>query len=60
RLRASRGGVGAAALRGATCGGCRLELNPHDLQAIRVAAEDEVVRCEECGRILVRVPGGAV
>ncbi|MBI9114308.1 zinc ribbon domain-containing protein [Sanguibacter suaedae] len=54
KLRSQLGGLGAAALRGRRCEGCRLELNPTDLQAIRAAAPDEVVRCEECGRILVR------
>ena len=56
KVRAQQGGVGAAALRGRRCEGCRLELNPTDLQRIRAAGEDEVVRCEECRRILVRVP----
>jgi len=56
RLRASLGGVGAAALHRGQCQGCHLTLNPADLQRIRAAAPDEVVRCEECGRILVRTP----
>jgi predicted nucleic acid-binding Zn-ribbon protein len=56
KLRTQLGGVGAAALRGRRCEGCRLELNPLDLDAIRGKAEDQVVRCEECGRILVRLP----
>lgn len=54
RIRESSGGLGAAPLQARRCGGCRLELNPVDLQAIAKAAPDEVVRCEECGRILVR------
>ena len=33
-----------------------MELNPTDLQRIASAPADEVVRCEECRRILVRVP----
>jgi predicted nucleic acid-binding Zn-ribbon protein len=41
-------------LRARRCEGCRLELNPQELQRIRAAADDEVVRCEECRRILVR------
>lgn len=53
RLRAHTGS-GAAPLLQRRCGGCRLELNAVDLSRIRSAAEDEVVRCEECGRILVR------
>lgn len=47
-------GTGAAMLRARRCEGCRLELNPQELQRIRVAADDEVVRCEDCRRILVR------
>ena len=54
RLRAQHGGVGAAALRRGRCEGCHLSLNTVDLNAIRAAAPDEVVRCEECRRILVR------
>lgn len=55
RLRGQLGGSGAAALRGTRCDGCRLELNPLDLEAIRARPADAVVRCEECGRILVRL-----
>ena len=54
KLREQKGGVGAAALRRRECGGCRLTLNPSDLAAIAAAPTDEVVRCEECSRILVR------
>ncbi|WP_432546713.1 zinc ribbon domain-containing protein [Kineococcus sp. SYSU DK004] len=54
KVRAPRGGVGAALLRARRCEGCRLELNASDLAATRAAASDEVVFCEECGRILVR------
>lgn len=54
KLRAQLGGLGAAALRGNRCEGCRLELNPTDLAAARNAPAEQVVRCEECGRILVR------
>jgi predicted nucleic acid-binding Zn-ribbon protein len=54
RLRAQHGGVGAAALRQGRCEGCRLSFSTSDLNAIRAAAPDEVLRCEECRRILVR------
>lgn len=54
RIREQKGGVGAAALRARRCGGCSLELNSADLASIAAKAADEVVRCEECGRILVR------
>jgi len=54
KLRESKGGVGAAALRARSCEGCRLEINGADLREIAAAADDDVVRCPECGRILVR------
>jgi predicted nucleic acid-binding Zn-ribbon protein len=54
RLRTQHGGVGAAALRRGQCQGCHLTLNAGDLAVIRAAAPDDVVRCEECRRILVR------
>ena len=54
RLRLGQGGVGAAALRARQCGGCRLTLDSAELAQIKAAPSDEVVRCEECSRILVR------
>ncbi len=56
RVRETSGGVGAAALRQRRCEGCRLELAGSELSAVRQAAPDEVVRCENCRRILVRTP----
>ena len=54
KLREQKGGVGAAALRRRECGGCRLTLNASDLSLIAKRPDDDVVRCEECNRILVR------
>ncbi|MBV9871902.1 MAG: hypothetical protein JO214_14900 [Frankiaceae bacterium] len=54
KLRSSSGGVGAAALHRGRCEGCHLQLNTTDLNAIKDAPEDEVIRCEECRRILIR------
>jgi predicted nucleic acid-binding Zn-ribbon protein len=54
RLRESKGGVGAALLRARQCGGCMLALDNAELATIRAAADDDVIRCEECSRILVR------
>ena len=54
KIRATSGGIAAAEIRQRRCGGCRLELNNVDLDRIRRAAEDEVVRCEECRRIMIR------
>ena len=54
KLRGSKSGVGAAALRARQCGGCRLTLDHAELAVIKAAPSDEVIRCEECQRILVR------
>jgi uncharacterized protein len=54
RVREQKGGVGAAALRQRRCEGCSLQLNAADLGVIAKAPDDEVLRCEECNRILVR------
>lgn len=54
KIRADHGGVGAAHLHRGSCQGCRLELPPNELERLRAAAPDAVVRCEECRRILVR------
>ena len=54
RLREQKGGVGAALLRARRCEGCSLELNSGDLAVIAKQSSDEVVRCEECARILIR------
>jgi predicted nucleic acid-binding Zn-ribbon protein len=54
KLREQKGGVGAAALRARQCEGCRLTLDASILGDIARRPTDDVVRCEECGRILVR------
>jgi predicted nucleic acid-binding Zn-ribbon protein len=54
KLRVSKQGVAAAALRARRCSGCQMTINPSDLAVIAKAPSDEVVRCEECSRILVR------
>jgi len=54
RIRADQGGVGAARVHRGRCEGCHLDLPPSDKGRIRAAAPDEVLRCEECRRILVR------
>lgn len=48
------GGVGAALLRRGRCTGCQLEATSADMMRYRGAPADEVLRCEECNRILVR------
>jgi len=47
-------GIGAALLRAGRCEGCRLELAGSERSKVKSTAADEVVRHEECGRILVR------
>lgn len=54
KVRASHSGVGAAELRNRRCTGCQLEINAAELRVFAAAPEDEVLRCEECSRILVR------
>lgn len=48
-------GIGAARLQGGRCGACRIELDRGELARISAAPEDEVMRCEECGAILLRL-----
>ncbi|MEV6599263.1 C4-type zinc ribbon domain-containing protein [Actinoplanes sp. NPDC051346] len=47
-------GLGAALFRSGRCGGCRIELYGADLGRVKSAPADEVVRCEDCRRIMVR------
>jgi predicted nucleic acid-binding Zn-ribbon protein len=54
KIRASSDGIGAAVLRKRRCEGCNLELNQGEINRFTAAAEDEVLRCEECRRILIR------
>ncbi|WP_433049934.1 zinc ribbon domain-containing protein [Dactylosporangium sp. CS-033363] len=54
KIRESSGGIGAAMLRQGRCEGCRIELSGGDKARVKAAPADDVVRCEECRRILVR------
>jgi predicted nucleic acid-binding Zn-ribbon protein len=53
------GGPGAGVLQGRRCGACRIEIDRGELARISAAAEDDVLRCPECGAILLRVKGSA-
>lgn len=53
KLRASKSGVGAAALEHGTCQGCHTKIPQKELERIR--AEGGLQRCENCRRILVTV-----
>lgn len=53
RLRQRLDGVGIARVDAGRCTGCHLSLSAVELDALRRTAQGEVVRHEECGRILV-------
>jgi uncharacterized protein len=53
QIRTRQGGIGAAALVGNTCQGCRVSISPVELAAIRKLPPEEIKRCENCRRILV-------
>ncbi|MGW6444919.1 zinc ribbon domain-containing protein [Lentzea sp. NPDC055074] len=48
-------GIGAAPFQSRRCGACRIELDRGAVSKLKEAAADEIVRCEECGAILVRI-----
>jgi predicted nucleic acid-binding Zn-ribbon protein len=50
----ARGGPGAGLLQARRCGACRIEIDKGELARIAAAPEDEVLRCPECGAILLR------
>ncbi|MGN6608528.1 MAG: zinc ribbon domain-containing protein [Jatrophihabitans sp.] len=50
----AKGGAGAALLQARRCQSCHIELPGSELAAVRAAAPDQVVRCDNCGAILVR------
>ena len=50
-------GIGAGRLVGGRCGACRIELDRGEVARITAAPDDEVLRCTECGAILLRVRG---
>lgn len=55
KIKGSSGGVAAAKLENGQCLGCHLQINAVEVTRIKALPEDEVVRCDECRRILVRV-----
>lgn len=54
KIRAKEGGIGAAALVNGRCGGCHLALPATELDRMKRQPPDALVRCEQCGRVLVR------
>lgn len=53
----ARGGPGAGPLQSRRCGACRIEIDRGELSRISAAADDDVLRCPECGAILLRIKG---
>lgn len=60
RLRDQLGGVAVGVLQHGRCGGCRLDIGTRELARISTAPDDEVIRCEECDRILVRTSASGI
>ena len=54
RIAKQTGSTGAAHLHARRCEGCRIELYGNELATFRKADPHTVLRCENCGRILVR------
>jgi predicted nucleic acid-binding Zn-ribbon protein len=55
KVRSSANGIGAALLIGNKCDGCHLEINAIERERIKGLDAEEVLSCEECRRILVRI-----
>lgn len=55
KIKESNGGVGAARLLNGKCDGCHLQINTVEITRIAELAANELIRCEECRRILVRI-----
>ena len=55
KVRSSADGIGAARLHNGQCEGCHLALNAAEVTRLKALPDDDVVRCEECRRILIRV-----
>ncbi|MFJ8213209.1 zinc ribbon domain-containing protein [Streptomyces sp. NPDC096033] len=60
KIRVKQGGVGAARLYQRRCEGCRLELDMAEVNEIKAAAPNQVVRHDNCGRILVRTADSGI
>jgi len=53
-LRGKLGGIAVARLVGSVCGGCHLGLSAVEVDRLKKQPPDALVRCDECGRLLVR------
>lgn len=54
QLREDLGGIAVAELNGSMCSGCNLKLSAVDFDQIKKKADDAVVNCPECNRLLIR------
>ena len=54
KIRGDRDGIGAAEIVRRRCTGCQLDLTAADVAKYAAMPSDEVIRCEECRRILIR------
>jgi len=54
KIRSDRDGIGAAEIIRRRCTGCQLDLTAADVAKYAAMPTDEVIRCEECRRILIR------
>jgi uncharacterized protein len=52
RISKKHPGTAMAEARGEQCRGCGMRVLPHTLQLLKSEADEEVFRCEGCGRIL--------
>lgn len=52
QLRPHSGGIAIARLVGGSCGGCHLALSAVEVDRIKKLPPEELVHCEECGRLL--------
>lgn len=60
KIRLKQNGVGAAKLYQRRCLGCQLELDVAEVNEVKAAAANQVVRHENCGRILVRTADSGI
>ncbi|MFJ3923928.1 zinc ribbon domain-containing protein [Streptomyces sp. NPDC090022] len=60
KIRVKQGGVGAAKLYQRRCLGCQIELDIAEVNEVKAAAANKVVRHENCGRILVRTADSGI
>ncbi|WP_308072712.1 zinc ribbon domain-containing protein [Streptomyces bambusae] len=60
KIRVKQAGIGAAKLYQRRCLGCQIELDIAEVNEVKAAAANQVVRHENCGRILVRTADSGI